>query len=53
MTDTTSRNTALKLRHAELDAAIDQERAKMQPDELKLQTLKRQKLAIKDELALV
>lgn len=41
----------LQQKHSELDEALQQEEARPMPDSLTIATLKRQKLAIKDELA--
>jgi hypothetical protein len=41
---------ALKAKHAALDAALDQETRRPNPDSSALAELKRQKLKIKDEL---
>jgi hypothetical protein len=42
---------ALKDRHASLDHEIAEEELRPHPDELKLATLKKQKLRLKDEMA--
>lgn len=47
---TNPRTIALAARHAALDAEIAEEAAQLKPNDLKIQDLKRQKLAIKDEL---
>ena len=49
--DPTPRSAALSQRHAELDAQLHEEMLKAQPDTLLIQSLKKQKLAIKDQLA--
>lgn len=41
---------ALKEKHSALDAAIHQETCRPQPDEDMIQTLKKQKLLLKDEI---
>ena len=41
---------ALKAKHAALEAALDQENRRPNPDSTALAELKRQKLRIKDEL---
>lgn len=41
----------LRQKHSELDAALREEEARPMPDSMTIGTLKRQKLAIKDELA--
>lgn len=43
--------TTLKNKHASLEQAVDDEESRPHPDEVILQTLKREKLAIKDEIA--
>ncbi len=48
---TNKRLSALTSKHSALEAQIEAERARLRPDDLKIQDLKRQKLAIKDELA--
>ena len=42
---------ALKTRHQELEARIEEETSRPLPNEIEIQTLKKQKLRIKDELA--
>lgn len=42
---------SLQEKHSELDAALKEEEARPMPDSITIGTLKRQKLAIKDELA--
>lgn len=44
---------ALKAKHAALDAAIQEENNRPLPDTTKIHDLKRQKLKIKDEIALI
>ena len=44
------RTTALNQRHADLDAQLHKEMLKAKPDTLLIQSLKKQKLAIKDQL---
>lgn len=46
-----ARIDSLKERHASLDTTLEQERSRPQPDGSLLHDLKRQKLAIKDEIA--
>ena len=46
----TNRKTALIEKHSQIDTAIDAERNRPQPDELRIQSLKRQKLWLKDQL---
>jgi len=48
---TDDRVVALKTKHAELDAAIVEENARPHPDDVEIAQLKKQKLAIKDEIA--
>jgi hypothetical protein len=43
----------LRLEHRDLDAAIDALRAMPAPDQLQLARLKKRKLRLKDEIALV
>ncbi len=45
------RVSSLKAKHAELEAAIDEETARPHPDDVEIAQLKKQKLAIKDEIA--
>ncbi|NQW12284.1 MAG: YdcH family protein [Alphaproteobacteria bacterium] len=47
----TDRIDTLRDRHANLDSKLDQEVNRPLPDEATLHELKRQKLAIKDEIA--
>lgn len=47
------RAVALSARHAELEAEIQEEMKRPQPDTVRLQALKKQKLRIKEELAAV
>jgi len=49
MTDP-SQVEALRERHAELDRQLENEQARPMPDSAALTTLKRQKLAIKDQI---
>ncbi len=42
---------ALKLKHHELEAALDEEKNRPQPDEIEISIIKKQKLRIKDQLA--
>jgi hypothetical protein len=42
---------ALKTRHQALETAIAEENAHSHPDEVRISTLKKQKLRIKDEIA--
>ncbi|MCC7016682.1 MAG: YdcH family protein [Rhodospirillales bacterium] len=42
---------ALKARHQALESAIAEENAHSHPDEVRINTLKKQKLRIKDEIA--
>lgn len=44
---------ALKAKHAELETRIQEEEHRPQPDDLTLSELKRQKLRIKDQIALL
>ena len=44
---------ALKAKHAALEAAIQDENNRPLPDTTKIHDLKRQKLKIKDEIALI
>ena len=48
---TEDRIQLLQQKHSELDEALQREEARPMPDSLTIATLKRQKLAIKDELA--
>lgn len=41
---------ALKQRHAELDAKIEEEMARPMPDDMKIQEYKKQKLVTKQEI---
>lgn len=45
------RVVALKTQHRDLESAIELETKRPAPDDLRISTLKRQKLRIKDELA--
>ena len=51
--DTEARLAMLKLEHRDLDAAIEALRAMPAPDQLQLARLKKRKLRLKDEIALV
>jgi len=42
---------ALKSKHQDLEAAIDEENNRPHPDDIEIASLKKQKLRIKDELA--
>lgn len=42
---------ALRTKHAELEALINEEEKRPSPDDIKIHELKREKLRIKDELA--
>jgi hypothetical protein len=42
---------ALRSKHAELEAQINEEERRPAPDDIKIHELKREKLRIKDELA--
>lgn len=46
-----ARIDSLKDRHASLNTTLEHERSRPMPDEVALHDLKRQKLAIKDEIA--
>lgn len=48
---TTDRIDSLRSRHATLDAKLEDEERRPYPDEITVHDLKRQKLAIKDEIA--
>ena len=48
-----TRVEALRARHAELEDMIEQEHSRPLPDDTVITQLKRQKLRIKDELALL
>jgi hypothetical protein len=43
----------LKAKHQALDNAIDQENSRPLPDDVTISSLKKQKLRIKDELAVI
>jgi len=45
-----NRIDSLKLRHNQLETALDTETARPFPDEVEIHTLKKEKLRIKDEL---
>ena len=42
---------ALKTKHQDLEAALQEESSRPRPDEMHIATLKKQKLRIKDEIA--
>ncbi|MCH7487246.1 MAG: YdcH family protein [Proteobacteria bacterium] len=42
---------ALKLKHHKLEAALEEEKSRPQPDEVEISIIKKQKLRIKDQLA--
>ncbi len=42
---------ALRMKHAELEALINEEEKRPSPDDIRIHELKREKLRIKDELA--
>jgi hypothetical protein len=44
------RINALKAKHRALEAAIDEESARPHPDDVEIHRLKKQKLAVKDEI---
>ena len=44
---------ALKSKHQSLEAAIDEENSRPYPDEFHISSLKKQKLRIKDEIAVL
>ena len=44
---------SLRAEHQELEAQIDEEMQKLVPDDIRIQELKRQKLRIKDEMAVL
>ena len=48
---TTDRIDSLRTRHASLHAKLEDEERRPQPDEVAIHDLKRQKLALKDEIA--
>ena len=50
ISDMTSRRESLESRRADIDHAILMEMKRPLPDSLKLQRLKKQKLALKDQL---
>ena len=41
----------LKSRHQDLEKALDEENHRPHPDDIQIATLKKQKLALKDEIA--
>lgn len=45
-----SRQSALRARHADLEGKIQQEETRPMPDDTRLHELKKQKLAIRDDL---
>jgi hypothetical protein len=51
--DIKARLTGLKMEHRDLDAAIDALRATTAPDQLQIARLKKRKLRLKDEIALL
>lgn len=51
--DPASRLEALRTEHRDLDAAIDALRTMAAPDQLQLARLKKRKLRLKDEIALL
>jgi hypothetical protein len=51
--DTDARLEALRLEHRDLDAAIEALRATAAPDQLQIARLKKRKLRLKDEIALL
>ena len=51
--DSAARLTALRTEHRDLDAAIDALRSMTAADQLQLARLKKRKLRIKDEIALL
>ena len=51
--DTASRLTGLKMEHRDLDAAIEALRRLAAPDQLQLARLKKRKLRLKDEIAVL
>ena len=42
---------ALRVKHASLEAAIEEEHLRPHPDDIRIQELKKEKLKIKDEIA--
>lgn len=51
--DTGSRLAALRVEHRDLDVAIDALRSMAAPDQLQLARLKKRKLRLKDEIAVL
>ena len=51
--DPASRLAALRMEHRDLDAAIDALRGVAAPDQLQLARLKKRKLRLKDEIAVL
>lgn len=50
---TAARLAAIKIEHRDLDAAIEALRASTAPDQLQIARLKKRKLRLKDEIALI
>ncbi len=46
----TERIESLKLRHQELETALEEQVSRPRPDNIEIATLKKQKLRIKDEI---
>ena len=53
VSDPASRLTALRTEHRDLDTAIDALRSMAAPDQLQLARLKKRKLRLKDEIAVL
>jgi hypothetical protein len=53
LSDPVSRLAALKSEHRDLDTAIDALRSMAAPDQLQLARLKKRKLRLKDEIAML
>jgi hypothetical protein len=53
LSDPASRLAALKSEHRDLDTAIDALRSMAAPDQLQLARLKKRKLRLKDEIAML
>ena len=51
--DPASRLAALRMEHRDLDAAIEALRSMAAPDQLQLARLKKRKLRLKDEIAVI
>ncbi|HWT12394.1 MAG TPA: DUF465 domain-containing protein [Allosphingosinicella sp.] len=51
--DPASRLAALRMEHRDLDVAIDALRSMAAPDQLQLARLKKRKLRLKDEIAVI